>query len=124
MTNPTTKGLQTNEILFFRKKKFSAVGEKTSLAGLFIGVQGSIFYLLSEADSSEYVIEIRFDEDVGWIPLVEGTAKAGILTIIDVDFFIPEARIKVTPKTDAVVFTAKAFGYPAVFVRGPGDAKC
>ncbi len=123
-TNPVTKGLQTNEILFFRKQGFSSLGEKTSAAGLFVGVQGEIFYLFSEADNSDYIIEIKFDKDLSWVSLIEGTVKAGILTIIDVDFFIPAARIKVTPKSTAVVFTAKTFGYPAVFIRGPGDPVC
>lgn len=121
MSDPETAGNQINSVLFFRKQKFLSISQKTSSLGRFIGVTGTIFYLLSEGDDCIYEIEILVDKDMGWQSLTKGTATKDKMKAIDVDYFIPQARIKVTPKSTDSIFTAKAFGYPAVYIRGPGD---
>jgi len=110
---------QVNEILFWNKRKFTSTTEKTSLTGKFVGVLGEIFYLVSKNDAGLYRIDIRVGDE--WEELAEGTCKQDKLTIVDIDFFVPEARVRFTPKSLDCVVTVKAWGYPAVFSRGPFD---
>jgi len=124
MSELETSGRQINEILFLRKQTFLSLGQKTSAAGRFIGVTGSIFYLLAEGDDVIYEIEIFVDPDMGWQSLTKGTASKDRMKAIDVDYYIPMARVKVTPTTLSSVITVKAYGYPSVYVRGPGDPEC
>ena len=110
---------QVNKVLFWDKRKFETAGEKTSTPGSFVGVTGEIFYMVSKGAPSTYKIEIKvFDT---WEELAEGTLEQDKLTIVDIDFYIPEARLLVTPKTLDAVITAMAWGYPAVYIRTPSD---
>lgn len=110
---------QVNKVLFWDKRRFETAGEKTSTPGSFVGTQGEIFYMISKGAISTYKIEIKvFDT---WEDLAEGTLEQNKLSIVDIDFYIPEARLLVTPKTLDAVVTAMAWGYPAVYIRTPID---
>lgn len=110
---------QVNEILFWKNRTFTSTTEKTSLSGRFVGVLGEIFYIISKNSSGIYRIDIKVADD--WEELAEGTCLEDRLTIVDVNFFVPEARIRFTPTLITASLTAKAWGYPSVFIRGPHD---
>ena len=110
---------QINKIVYWDKRKFETSGEKTSTPGSFVGVLGEIFYMISKGAPSIYKIEIKVFET--WELLAEGTLEQDKLAIVDIDFYIPEARLLVTPKTLDAVVTAMAWGYPAVYIRTPID---
>lgn len=103
-----------NKVVYFRKHYFKTVTEKTSGPGLFVGVQGVIFFCKS-TEAGILHIDIKVDED--WEELTEETVRADKLHVIDVGFFIPEARVRFAPKTAEAVFTAVAHGYPSVYIR-------
>jgi hypothetical protein len=103
-----------NKVLYFKKHRFTTVTEKTSGPGRFVGVQGVIFYCKS-TEAGILHIDIKVDED--WEELTEETVRANKLHVIDIGFFIPEARVRFEPKVVDAVFTAVAHGYPAVYIR-------
>lgn len=113
---------QVNKILYWNKQQFSTPGEKTSTPGSFTGVRGEIFYMVSKGAASTYKIEIKVFEE--WELLAEGTLEQDKLSIVDIDFFVPEARLKVMPVSLAAVITATAWGYPAVYIRDLNDHDC
>jgi len=110
---------QINEILFWNKMKVTSGNQKTSLTAKFVGVLGEIFYIVSNGAPSIYYVDVKIADE--WEELAKGTAKDGKLTIVDIDFFVPEARLRVVPSGADAFVTAKAGGYPAVFSRGPYD---
>jgi len=112
-----------NIVEYWIKKNFVAIGEKTSHRGEFVGIQGVIFFFRAATQDATYIIETRMDPNDDWVTLADGTVPADQLTVIDIDFFIPEARLKITPVAVPMVFSAKAYGYPAVYSRLLNDTR-
>lgn len=108
--------LQVNSVTYFGGPvKFDTAAENTSVSGKFVGVQGVVFYMLSSNDYSTYKIEVKV-QDL-WVEIAVGTCKTDTLSVVEISFYVPEARIKVTPHSTLVEFRASAYGYPAVFTR-------
>lgn len=93
----------------------AAVEYTSEDACLFRGVQGEIFFLLSKDHDSTYAIDIRVGGE--WQQLAEGTLAKDELMIVDIAFYIPEARVRVTPSAINARLTVETFGYPTVFTR-------
>ena len=103
-----------NKVVYFRRYVFETLNEKTSGPARFVGVQGVVFYVKS-TESGILHIDIRVGSD--WDELTEETVRANKLHVLDVEFYIPEARVRFEPKTVNAVFSASAYGYPSVYVR-------
>lgn len=103
-----------NKANYFRSYLFEAVTEKTSAPAQFVGVQGVVFYCKSTGAG---ILHIDIKIGSNWEELTEETVRANKLHVIDVGFYIPEARIRFLPKAVGSRFSASAYGYPAVYVR-------
>jgi hypothetical protein len=107
-----------NDITFFNNFNFINTNEKTSTSGIFVGVEGSIFYMYSSDQAGIYRIDVKVSNVVNqWFELAEDTVEAGELAAVKIDFYIPEARIRFAPSVANTYFTAVAYGYPAVYKR-------
>jgi hypothetical protein len=107
-----------NDITFFNEQNFISASEKTSRSGIFVGVEGVIFYMYSDSQPGIYNIDIKVSSVVNsWFELAEDTIEAGVLAAVKIDFYVPEARIRFTPSSADTRFTAVAYGYPAVYKR-------
>jgi len=111
---------QVNEIVFWSNRNFTTAGEKTSSAGRFVGIEGVVFYMYSDDVACTYIIEVNAPG--GWRELCEGTIEKAKLTIVDIGFYIPEARLKITPDSPPGTWklSATAYGYPLVF-KSPNE---
>jgi hypothetical protein len=107
--------IPVNKVRYFDKFYFKNTNEKTSGPGLFVGVHGVIFHVFSKDQAGILHIDIKVADD--WRELTEETVRAGKLHVIDIDFFIPEARVRFAPKVAPTEFTAVAYGYPAVYIK-------
>lgn len=104
-----------NKAVLFRNQLFISTSEKTSGPVLFVGVQGIIFYIKSDK-AGKVRIDIRVDDQ--WEELVEDPVRAAKMHIINIPFYIPEARARFEPDAaDTTLRTITAIGYPSVYVR-------
>jgi len=107
-----------NDITFFNNQNFTTINEKTSRSGIFVGVEGAIFYMYSDTEPGIYRIDVKVSDVVDqWFELAEDTIEADTLAAVKIDFYVPEARIRFTPSAVNTHFTAVAYGYPAVYRR-------
>lgn len=103
-----------NKAVYFRRYLFETVNEKTSGPAQFVGVHGVVFYCKATAAG---ILHIDIKVGDTWEELTEETVRANKLHVIDVGFYIPEARIRFQPKSADTYFSASAYGYPSVYVR-------
>lgn len=103
-----------NKAIYFRNYTFETLTEKTSGPAKFVGVQGVVFYVKTSEHGIMH-IDIRVGSE--WEELTEETVRQNKLHVLDIGFYIPEARVRFTPETVNTVFSASAYGYPSVFVR-------
>lgn len=88
---------------------------------VFTSTRGEIFYMLYTGGSAKYVIEVNALLD-RWDKIAEGTLEDDKLAVVDIDFYLPKARVIIypnagnsfSPENQCWVST---YGYPAVFVR-------
>jgi len=103
-----------NKAIYFRSYTFETLTEKTSGPAQFVGVQGVVFYCKS---TQAGILHIDIKVGSNWEELTEETVRENKLHVLDVGFYIPEARVRFEPKVINAVFSASAFGYPSVYVR-------
>lgn len=104
-----------NKAVLFRRQLFHAASAKTSGSVSFVGVQGAVFYFKADKEGIVY-IDIKIDED--WENLIEDPILADKVHVVDIDFFIPEARVRFLPdEAETTLKFATAYGYPSVFIR-------
>lgn len=103
-----------NKVVYYRRYLFETTNEKTSGPAEFVGVQGVIFFCKS-TEAGILHVDIRVDDQ--WEELTEETVRANKLHVIDIGFFVPEARVRFAPKVVGAVFSASAYGYPSVYIR-------
>ena len=106
-------GPPINVATFFKNQHIKNTSPKTSRECTFVGTQGQIFFLYSSDEDGLYKIEINIAN--AWRELADDTVEAGRLTIIDIPFFIPNARLVFEAKAAPTVFSAEAYGYPVVY---------
>jgi hypothetical protein len=59
-----------NDITFFNEQNFISASEKTSRSGIFVGVEGVIFYMYSDSQPGIYNIDIKVSSVVNsWFEL-------------------------------------------------------
>ena len=103
-----------NKAVYFRSYTFETTNEKTSGPAQFVGTQGVVFYCKSTGAG---ILHIDIKVDNQWEELTEETVRANKLHVIDIAFFIPEARVRFAPTAINAVFSASAYGYPSVYIR-------
>lgn len=106
---------QVNDVVFWSNERFDATSEKTSCTGNFVGVEGEVFYLYSKDQNATYYIDAKIEGT--WHQLATGALTAGTLQVVDVDFYIPEARVRIKLAAAPSEVTARAYGYPAAYSR-------
>jgi hypothetical protein len=109
-----------NRVIYFNDFNFKATTVKTSGPCEFVGVQGVIFFCFSDDEDGILNIDIKVASQ--WRELTEETVLKGKLHVVDIDFFIPEARVRFTPDAAPTKFTATAHGYPSVYIRKDTNA--
>lgn len=103
-----------NKAIYFRGYTFENTNEKTSGPAQFVGVQGVVFYFKS---TEAGILHIDIKVGSQWEELTEETVRANKLHVLDIGFYIPEARVRFEPKVAGAFFSVSAYGYPSVYVR-------
>jgi hypothetical protein len=111
--------LPVNQIKFFDEFSINDSLEKTSGPGLFRGTQGEIFYFYSDDGEAKYRIDAQI---LGkWREIAEGTIPADDLHVVEISFFVPKARVRITAASAPLKISVEAYGYPAVYIRESED---
>jgi hypothetical protein len=84
----------------------------------FVGVLGEVFYMRARNQTCTFIIQVQAFGDQ-WDDVAEGTLLAGELMAVSVEYYMPKARVIVTPVAapGPVYVDISAYGYPAVYVR-------
>lgn len=111
---PVFTSVPVNQTIFWNKFTFTSTSEKTSHSCLMRGTEGCIFSFKSDV-AGTYKIDAKFANEFDQI--AEGKIKAGKLYVVDIEFHIPEVRIRFESDSVPAVVTATVNGYPAVITR-------
>ena len=101
------------------RKELDTTAEVASPEIQFVGVLGEVFYMRCRNQDCTFRIQVQAFGDQ-WDDVAEGTLPLGELMVASIEYYMPKARVLVTPKATvlpAVYVDISAYGYPAVYVR-------
>jgi len=88
--------------------------EQTSQSIRFVGVMGEVFYILVVGADATYSLEAGAFTNA-WKEVAKGSLKDNELSVVKIDFYMPYARLKITPVAQPITLNVAAYGYPAVY---------
>lgn len=104
-----------NQATYFKAYKVPDLVEKVTQRVNFVGVRGVIFYIYSADQAGTYSIDVKIAGV--WHELATKAIIADHLEVVDVTYYIPNARVRFTAAVADAVLTVEAHGYPSVFIR-------
>jgi hypothetical protein len=98
------------------RKELTSTAPAESPEIQFVGVLGEVFYMRARNQTCTFILQVQAFGDQ-WDDVAEGTLPVGELVAASVEYYMPKARVVITPKVAPVYVDISAYGYPAVFVR-------